>query len=74
MPGSSPMRMGNTLFDTAGTPLNNDGGIQDTICIKKERERHGERRKPIANGAIYKGRKQGDPGKNDRSGIKGRHF
>src|SRR6266550_939767 len=47
----------------------NDGGIQDSICIKNERERHGERRKPIAKGTIYKGRKQSDSGKNDRSGV-----
>jgi len=88
MPGSIPMRMGKTLFHTAGTPFRlmnrtyklrgdfdqNDGGIQDSICIKNERERHGERRKPIANGTIYKGRKQSDPGKNDQSGVKGRHL
>ena len=51
-----------------------NGGIQDAICIKNQRERHRERRKPIADRAIYKGRKQGDPGKNDDSGVNGKHL
>jgi hypothetical protein len=56
------------------TSIHNDGGIEDAICIKKKRERHGERRKPIADGTIYKRRKQSDRCKYDQSGIKGRHF
>jgi len=52
----------------------NDGRIQDAICIKNERDWHGELRKPIAKGTIYKGRKQSDPGKNDHGGVKRRHL
>ena len=50
-----------------------DGWIEDAICIKKEPERHGERRKAVTNGAIYKGGKQSDAGNNDQRGIKARH-
>jgi hypothetical protein len=52
----------------------NDGRIQDAVCIKKERERHGERGKPIADGAIYKRREQSDPGKNDQTRVGGGHL
>ena len=51
-----------------------DGGVQDTICIKHECNWHGERRKPVAEGAIHKGRKQSDPGKHDHGGVKRRHL
>src|SRR5215831_809084 len=33
----------------------NDCGIQNAICIKNERDWHGERRKPVAKSTIYKG-------------------
>ncbi len=49
------------------------GGIQDAICIENESHRHGERGKPIAEGAIYEGCKQSDPGENDHRSIKWRH-
>jgi hypothetical protein len=39
-----------------------------------ERKGHGERRKSIADSAIYESRKQSDPGKDDRGGVKGTHF
>jgi hypothetical protein len=42
--------------------------------MEDERDWYGERRKPIAKGAIHKGRKQNDPGKNDHSGVKGKHI
>src|SRR5204862_3086450 len=52
----------------------NDSGIQDAICIKNERDWHGQGRKPIAKGTIYKGCKQTRPGKNDHGRVKRRHL
>src|SRR5262245_12722092 len=52
----------------------NGGGIQDAIGIKNECERHGERRKSIADGTVYEGRKQSDRNKNDQCGVEGRHL
>jgi len=80
--------MGTTLFHTAPNAVqvdeqhvkvnedfdHNDSGIQDAICIKNERDWHGQGRKPIAKVTIYKGCKQSDPGENDHGGVKRRHL
>ena len=50
------------------------GWVQDTISVENERDRHGERGKSVTKGAIYKGRKQSDRGKNDHSGVQRKHL
>src|SRR5271165_5144063 len=52
----------------------NQCGVQDAITIENQCNWNGERGKPVAKGAIYEGRKQGDPCKNDYSSIKGKHL
>src|SRR5205814_954460 len=48
--------------------------IEHAIGIEDESDRHGERRKPVAERTVYKRRKQGDPCKNDQCGVNWRHL
>src|SRR4030095_3604136 len=50
------------------------GGVQDATRVEDEGDRHGERGKPIAKGAVDEGRKQRDRGEDDHGGVERRHL
>jgi hypothetical protein len=51
-----------------------DRRIENAIGVKEERNRYGERRKPVAECAIDKGGKENDPGEHEHSAIEGGHL
>ena len=50
------------------------GGIEDAPGKEDEGDRHGERGKPIAKGAVDEGRKQRDSGEDHHGGVERGHF
>ena len=51
----------------------NQSGIQNAIGIENERDRHGERRKPVPKGSVHKGGKESNSHEHDRADVKGGH-